>query len=85
MACGSRSSPTWGPLDEAAAAVKQGAEGCGLLRTEFLFMDRDRAPDEDEQHAAYQAIADALVGRPLVIRTLDVGGRQAGVLPRDAH
>jgi multiphosphoryl transfer protein len=62
-----------GAVDDAAAAVEQGAEGCGLLRTEFLFMDRDRAPDEEEQRATYQAIADTLAGRPLVVRTLDVG------------
>jgi phosphocarrier protein FPr/phosphocarrier protein len=60
-------------VDEAAQAVAAGAEGCGLLRTEFLFMDRAAAPDEAEQLAAYQAIADALAGRPLVIRTLDAG------------
>ncbi|MGH6949785.1 MAG: phosphoenolpyruvate--protein phosphotransferase [Vitreimonas sp.] len=58
---------------EAANALAQGAEGCGLLRTEFLFMDRAAAPSEEEQHAHYQAIADALQGRPLVIRTLDAG------------
>jgi multiphosphoryl transfer protein len=59
---------------DARAAVAAGAEGCGLLRTEFLFLDRAAAPDEDEQAGAYQAIADAMEGRPLVIRTLDVGG-----------
>ncbi|HEY1753027.1 MAG TPA: phosphoenolpyruvate--protein phosphotransferase, partial [Caulobacteraceae bacterium] len=58
---------------EAATAVAAGAEGCGLLRTEFLFMDRPDAPSEDEQFSAYQAIADALAGRPLIIRTLDAG------------
>ncbi|HZW14909.1 MAG TPA: phosphoenolpyruvate--protein phosphotransferase [Brevundimonas sp.] len=63
-----------GAASEAAPAVAAGAEGCGLLRTEFLFLDRDTAPDEDEQLAQYQSIADALVGRPLVIRTLDAGG-----------
>ncbi|HET7502681.1 MAG TPA: putative PEP-binding protein, partial [Kofleriaceae bacterium] len=54
-----------------------GADGCGLLRTEFAFVDRlDRqsAPSEDDQAARYQQIADALQGRPLVIRTLDAGG-----------
>ena len=60
-------------VQEARAAVENGAEGCGLLRTEFLFMDRDAAPSEDEQLAAYQAIAEALAGRPLIIRTLDIG------------
>jgi len=58
----------------ASAAVQQGAEGCGLLRTEFLFMDRTTAPDEAEQRASYQEVARQLAGRPLVIRTLDVGG-----------
>jgi len=62
-----------GAVAEAAAAVESGAEGCGLLRTEFLFMDRASAPDEDEQFAAYQSIAAALDGRPLVVRTLDIG------------
>jgi phosphoenolpyruvate-protein kinase (PTS system EI component) len=56
------------------AAVANGAEGCGLLRTEFLFLERETAPDEAEQLAAYQAIADALAGRPLVLRLMDVGG-----------
>ena len=51
-----------------------GAEGCGLLRTELLFLDRDTPPDEAEQLALYQAIAERLEGRPLIIRTLDVGG-----------
>jgi len=53
--------------------VANGAEGCGLLRSEFLFMERAAAPDEAEQFAAYQAIAQALEGRPLIVRTLDVG------------
>ena len=55
-------------------AVTQGAEGCGLLRTEFLFLDRATAPDEAEQLRSYQQVADLLGRRPLVIRTLDVGG-----------
>ncbi|HEY1562591.1 MAG TPA: phosphoenolpyruvate--protein phosphotransferase [Caulobacteraceae bacterium] len=59
---------------DAKAAMANGAEGCGLLRTEFLFLERSRAPDEDEQHHAYQAIADSLAGAPLIIRTLDIGG-----------
>ncbi len=60
--------------DEARNAVAAGAEGCGLLRTEFLFLDRETAPDEDEQAAIYQGIASALEGRPLIIRTFDIGG-----------
>jgi phosphoenolpyruvate-protein kinase (PTS system EI component) len=75
-----------GAVDEAAAAVALGAEGCGLLRTEFLFMDRDEAPSEDEQRAAYQAIADALGGRPLIIRTLDAGSdKPVAYLPLPAQ
>lgn len=62
-----------GAVADAAAAVAAGAEGCGLLRTEFLFLDRDTAPDEDEQHGHYQEIANALDTRPLVVRTLDIG------------
>jgi phosphocarrier protein FPr/phosphocarrier protein len=61
-------------IAEAENAVESGAEGCGLLRTEFLFQDRHAAPSEDEQAVEYQAIADRLGGRPLVIRTLDAGG-----------
>ncbi len=63
-----------GSVDDAVAAVKNGAEGCGLLRTEFLFIDRETAPSEREQLEAYQAVADALEGRPLVLRLMDVGG-----------
>lgn len=66
-----------GALADAHRAVEAGAEGCGLLRTEFLFLDRATPPDEAEQRAAYQAIADALDGRPLIVRTLDVGGDKA--------
>ncbi|WP_437337880.1 phosphoenolpyruvate--protein phosphotransferase [Sorangium sp. So ce394] len=60
--------------DDARKAVRLGAEGVGLLRTELMFFDRDAAPTEAEQTAAYQEIADALGERPLVVRTLDVGG-----------
>lgn len=63
-----------GSLADAEVAVRMGAEGCGLLRTEFLFLDRDTAPPEDEQAQAYAAIAAALGHRPLIVRTLDIGG-----------
>ncbi|RYY44922.1 MAG: phosphoenolpyruvate--protein phosphotransferase [Sphingomonadales bacterium] len=63
-----------GSVDDAVAAVARGAEGSGLLRTEFLFMDRATAPGEDEQRATYQAIADAMAGRPIIVRLLDIGG-----------
>lgn len=59
---------------DAARAVENGADGVGLMRTEFLFLERDSAPDEDEQFAAYKAMVEALAGRPLIIRTLDIGG-----------
>ena len=57
----------------AADAVARGAEGCGLLRTEFLFLERRTAPDAAVQAAEYQRVVDAFAGRPVVIRTLDVG------------
>jgi multiphosphoryl transfer protein len=63
-----------GSVTDAMAAVACGAEGCGLLRTEFLFLDRETAPTEDEQLQAYQSIANALGGRPLILRMMDVGG-----------
>ncbi len=63
-----------GSADEARSAVELGAEGCGLLRTEFLFLERREPPDEAEQRAEYQRIAAALGARPLNVRTLDVGG-----------
>lgn len=63
-----------GSIAEAQVAVAHGAEGCGLLRTEFLFLERAAPPTEDEQLQQYQGIAQALAGRPLVIRTLDIGG-----------
>jgi multiphosphoryl transfer protein len=62
-----------GPND-VAVALEYGAEGVGLFRTEFLFMDRDSAPDEAEQVAAYREVLARLNGRSVIIRTLDVGG-----------
>ncbi len=63
-----------GGAAEVEAAVRAGAEGCGLLRTEFLFLDRRDPPGEDEQTAVYRAVLEGLKGRPLTIRTLDAGG-----------
>lgn len=63
-----------GSIAEAQVAVAHGAEGCGLLRTEFLFLEREAPPTEEEQLQQYQGIAKALENRPLVIRTLDIGG-----------
>src|SRR5262249_45115653 len=62
-----------GSVADATRAAAQGAEGSGLVRTEFLFLDRAAAPSEDEQYAAYQAIADA-IGGPAIVRLLDIGG-----------
>ncbi len=71
-----------GSADDAEAAVRNGAEGCGLLRTEFLFLERDSAPSVEEQTADYQRIADTLDGRPLIVRLLDIGGdKPAPYLP----
>lgn len=63
-----------GNAQEAEKAVSLGGEGVGLLRSEFVFMERDSAPSEDEQTEIYSTIARILEGRPLIIRTLDVGG-----------
>ncbi len=63
-----------GHVEEAAQAVNAGGEGVGLLRTEFLFLDRKLPPSEEEQFIAYRAMAQALSNLPLIIRTLDIGG-----------
>jgi multiphosphoryl transfer protein len=63
-----------GGAAEAHEAVKMGADGIGLLRTEFLFLDRPEPPSEEEHLAEYLAITGALRDRPLIIRTLDLGG-----------
>jgi len=63
-----------GQVSEAIQALDKGAEGVGLLRTEFLFLDREEAPDEDEQFNQYSEIGDAFGDRPVVIRTMDIGG-----------
>ncbi len=63
-----------GDVESAQEAIEFGAEGVGLLRTEFLYMDRSTVPDEEEQYQAYRAIADVMDQRPLIVRTLDVGG-----------
>ena len=63
-----------GSVAGAQLAVESGAEGVGLFRTEFLFLNRTTAPDEEEQCRAYRAVARILDGRPLIIRTLDAGG-----------
>ena len=66
-----------GKAEEAAQAVNAGGEGVGLLRTEFLFLDRTSPPTEEEQFVAYLEMVQALNGLPLIIRTLDIGGDKA--------
>jgi len=63
-----------GGLKDAAQIASLGGEGVGLLRSEFLFMERSDAPTEEQQFESYKAIAEAVGRRPLIIRTLDVGG-----------
>ena len=63
-----------GSIENARKALEYGAEGIGLLRTEFLFLNRNKPPDEQTQFAAYRTILDLMGTRPVVARTLDVGG-----------
>jgi len=63
-----------GSIENARKALEYGAEGIGLLRTEFLFLNRNKPPDEQTQFAAYRTILDLMETRPVVARTLDVGG-----------
>ena len=65
-------------------ALEAGAMGVGLLRTEFMFMNRDDLPDEEEQYQALKAITEAMNGRLVVMRTLDIGGDKLA-LPLSAH
>jgi phosphoenolpyruvate-protein phosphotransferase/dihydroxyacetone kinase phosphotransfer subunit len=62
-----------GDVASAREAIEQGAEGIGLLRTEFLYLDRTTLPDEREQVNVYQAIAEVMGQRPVIVRTMDVG------------
>lgn len=61
-------------MKELEIALSSGANGVGLFRTEFLYMDRNRFPREEEQYEVYRSVAERLGGDPLVIRTLDIGG-----------
>ncbi|GGL62675.1 phosphoenolpyruvate--protein phosphotransferase [Pseudomonas brenneri] len=71
---------------EAQLAFANGADGVGLLRTEFLFVDRHTAPDEQEQRLAYQGVLDAMGDKSVIIRTIDVGGdKQLDYLPLPAE
>ena len=59
---------------QAATAIESGAEGIGLMRTEFLFLERNDAPNEEEQYQVYREMTEVLAGRRLIIRALDIGG-----------
>ena len=75
-----------GDVASAQEALRQGAEGIGLLRTEFLYLDRPALPTEEEQIAVYRAIAQVMGERPVIIRTLDVGGdKPLPSIPRPAE
>ena len=63
-----------GKPEDADIALQKGAEGVGLFRTEFLFLDRATPPTEDEQFEAYKTVLEKFKGKPVIIRTLDVGG-----------
>lgn len=60
--------------DEIGPAIERGADGVGLFRTEFLYLHRDEPPGEDEQREVYGAVIDAAGGRPVILRTFDIGG-----------
>jgi phosphocarrier protein FPr len=66
--------------DQVPLALAEGAEGVGLMRTEFLFLEAGESPSEDAQFETYRGMIDALGGRPLIIRALDIGGDK-----QDAH
>ncbi len=63
-----------GTPNDVEGALRNGAEGVGLFRTEFLYMDRDELPDEEYQFEAYKAVLEGMEDRPVVVRTLDIGG-----------
>ncbi len=63
-----------GTVKDCDGAHRNGAEGVGLYRTEFLFMDRDQLPTEEEQFVAYKSVVEAMPDQPIIIRTMDIGG-----------
>ena len=73
--------------EEAEAAARSGAEGVGLMRTEFLVVGRASMPDEDEQYRAYRRVVEAFAGFPVIIRTFDIGGDKLpiGGYPTEAN
>ena len=78
----------WGNIEfpeEAAACLARGAKGVGLFRTEFLFMQSERPPTEDEQYSAYSAVVRGMSGRPVTIRTLDLGADKLASYQKSGH
>lgn len=73
--------------EEAELAASSGADGVGLMRTEFLVVGRANMPDEDEQYRAYRRVAEAFRGKPVIIRTFDIGGDKlpVGGYPHEAN
>ena len=63
-----------GDITSAQVAVNHGADGIGLLRTEFLYLEESQPPSEEKQYRAYREIFDVMAGRPIIVRTLDIGG-----------
>ncbi|ENC6732482.1 phosphoenolpyruvate-protein phosphotransferase PtsI [Vibrio navarrensis] len=63
-----------GTVKDCDGIIRNGGEGVGLYRTEFLFMDRDALPTEEEQYQAYKEVAEAMEGQAVIIRTMDIGG-----------
>jgi len=63
-----------GSVKDLDAVIENGADGIGLFRTEFVFMDRESMPTEEEQFVIYKTVAEKMAGKPVVIRTLDIGG-----------
>jgi len=73
-----------GSPDDVAGVIKNGGEGIGLYRTEFLYMNNDNFPTEDEQYVAYKMVLESLENKKVVIRTLDIGGdKHLDYLPMD--
>lgn len=66
-----------GTPNDLAGVVNNGGEGVGLYRTEFLYMGRDQLPSEEEQYEMYRAVLEGMTGKPVVVRTLDIGGDKA--------
>ena len=67
----------WGNIgspNDVDAVIESGATGIGLYRTEFLFMNSDHFPTEEEQYQAYRVVAEKMQGKPVTIRTMDIGG-----------